>query len=113
MAAAHDLLNELIRNVAALPDGERRWCAGVVVAAGQGPDILAEEPFGWAAVRYAAHDEATDHGVELPRERWVPTVRTCRRTAGAPGPAAPETPRQRPSFGWGQASPQSVSRAAR
>ncbi|MFI0728426.1 serine hydrolase domain-containing protein [Streptomyces sp. NPDC021225] len=71
VAAAHNDLNELIQAVAALPEGERRWCAGVVVAAGQGPEILAEEAFGWA-VRYAAYDEATDRGVELPRERWVP-----------------------------------------
>ncbi|MGO4426378.1 esterase, partial [Streptomyces sp. MCAF7] len=71
MAAAHDNLNELIQAVAALPEGERRWCAGVVVAAGQGPEVLTERAFGWA-VRYAAYDEATDRGVELPRERWVP-----------------------------------------
>ncbi|MGW3564754.1 serine hydrolase domain-containing protein [Streptomyces sp. NPDC000941] len=71
VAAAHDNLNELIQAVGALPEGERPWCAGVVVAAGRGPDVLVEEAFGWA-VRYAAYDEATDRGVELPRERWVP-----------------------------------------
>ncbi|MGY0062345.1 serine hydrolase domain-containing protein [Streptomyces sp. LZ34] len=83
MAAAQDRLNplhQLIRDVAALPEGERPWCAGVVVAAGRGPDVLVEEAFGWA-VRYAAYDEATDRGVELPRERWVPT-----RTGRGAGP---------------------------
>ncbi|MEU5641951.1 serine hydrolase domain-containing protein [Streptomyces milbemycinicus] len=72
----------------ALPEGERPWCAGVVVAAGRGPDVLdvlVEEAFGWA-VRYAAYDEATDRGVELPRERWVP-MRTGGRGAGA-GPSS-------------------------
>ncbi|MDW6063274.1 serine hydrolase domain-containing protein [Streptomyces sp. FXJ1.4098] len=64
----------------ALPEGERPWCAGVVVAAGRGPDLLVEEAFGWS-VRYAAYDEATDRGVELPRERWVP-MRTGGRGAG-------------------------------
>ncbi|NUS84726.1 MAG: beta-lactamase family protein [Streptomyces sp.] len=63
----------------ALPEGERPWGAGVVVAAGRGPDVLVEEAFGWA-VRYAAYDEATDRGVELPRERWVP-MRTGGRGA--------------------------------
>ncbi|MEU1669898.1 serine hydrolase domain-containing protein [Streptomyces sparsogenes] len=70
-AARQDRLNRLIRGVAALPEGERPWCAGVVVAAGRGQDVLVEAAFGWA-VRYAAYDAATDRGVELPRERWVP-----------------------------------------
>ncbi|MER6146344.1 serine hydrolase domain-containing protein [Streptomyces sparsogenes] len=70
-AARRDRFNRLIRDVAALPEGERPWCAGVVVAAGRGQDVLVEAAFGWA-VRYAAYDAATDRGVELPRERWVP-----------------------------------------
>lgn len=70
-AERQDRLNRLIRGVAALPEGERPWCAGVVVAAGRGQDVLVEAAFGWA-VRYAAYDAATDRGVELPRERWVP-----------------------------------------
>jgi CubicO group peptidase (beta-lactamase class C family) len=83
VAAAQDRLNhldQLIREVGALSEGERPWCAGVVVAAGRGPDVLVEEAFGWA-VRYAAYDEATDRGVELPRERWVP-MRTAGRGTG-------------------------------
>ncbi|WP_435861946.1 serine hydrolase domain-containing protein [Streptomyces sparsogenes] len=71
VAAAQDRFNRLIRGVAALPEGERPWCAGVVLAAGRGQDVLVEAAFGWA-VRYAAYDAATDRGVELPRERWVP-----------------------------------------
>nr|WP_055550855.1 serine hydrolase domain-containing protein [Streptomyces sp. NBRC 110028] len=50
----------------ALPEGERPWCAGAVVAAGTGAGPLAEGAFGWA-VRYARHDR------ELPRAQWVPT----------------------------------------
>ncbi|MFF7649543.1 serine hydrolase domain-containing protein [Streptomyces sp. NPDC007983] len=50
----------------ALPEGERPWCAGAVVAAGTGAGPLTEGAFGWA-VRYARHDR------ELPRGQWVPT----------------------------------------
>ncbi|WP_432588552.1 serine hydrolase domain-containing protein [Streptomyces sp. HD1123-B1] len=63
-------LSRLVRDVAALPEGEDPWCAGVVVAAGTGsdPEPLVRAASGWA-VRHAAHDR------ELPRERWEP-VRT-------------------------------------
>ncbi|WP_217196389.1 serine hydrolase domain-containing protein [Streptomyces buecherae] len=64
-------LTALVREVAALPAGERPWCAGVVVLAGQGDRTLVHEAFGWA-VRYAAYDEATDRGVELPVGERVP-----------------------------------------
>ncbi|WEV29962.1 serine hydrolase [Streptomyces sp. 71268] len=57
--------------MAALPAGERPWCAGVVVLAGQGDRTLVHEAFGWA-VRYGAYDEATDRGVELPVGERVP-----------------------------------------
>ncbi|MES4908214.1 serine hydrolase domain-containing protein [Streptomyces sp. NPDC000395] len=68
----------------ALPEGERPWCAGVVVAAGRGEEVLVEEAFGWA-VRYAAYDEATDRGVELPLEQWVP-MRTGQSAGQDAGP---------------------------
>ncbi|WP_420822235.1 serine hydrolase domain-containing protein [Streptomyces antioxidans] len=64
-------LTRLLETVRALPEGERPWCAGVALAAGTASGPLAEECSGWA-VRYAAYDERTDRGVELPRERWVP-----------------------------------------
>ncbi|MGA6153592.1 serine hydrolase domain-containing protein [Stenotrophomonas sp. NPDC087984] len=67
-------LTRLLEIVRALPEGERPWCSGVALAAGTASGPLAEEPFGWA-VRYAAYDERTDRGVELPRERWLPVRR--------------------------------------
>ncbi|MBA2948733.1 beta-lactamase family protein [Streptomyces sp. PSKA28] len=66
-----DEMRRLLAEVRALPEGERPWCAGVVVLAGRGPVIAVEEAYGWAE-RYAAYDPETDTGVELPRERWVP-----------------------------------------
>jgi CubicO group peptidase (beta-lactamase class C family) len=70
VAATHEAergggLTRLVRTVEALPEGERPWCAGAVVAAGTGAGPLAEGAFGWA-VRYAAYDR------ELPRGQWVP-----------------------------------------
>jgi CubicO group peptidase (beta-lactamase class C family) len=48
----------------------------VVVIAGRGPVVAVEQAAGWA-VRYAAYDEATDTGVELPPAARVPmTVHT-------------------------------------
>ncbi|MFJ8824918.1 serine hydrolase domain-containing protein [Streptomyces sp. NPDC102467] len=61
----------LVRDVRALPDGPRPWCAGAVLIAGRGPVIAAETACGWA-VRYAEYDEATDRGVELPSAARVP-----------------------------------------
>ncbi|WP_328913182.1 MULTISPECIES: serine hydrolase domain-containing protein [unclassified Streptomyces] len=68
--------DELSRIVPALaahlePAHGRPWCAGAVVLAGRGRTVALHEAVGWA-VRYAAYDEHTDRGVELPRERWVP-----------------------------------------
>ena len=42
-----------------------------MVIAGRGPVIAVEEAVGWA-VRYAAYDEDTGRGIELPRSAWVP-----------------------------------------
>ncbi|MBP2059481.1 CubicO group peptidase (beta-lactamase class C family) [Streptomyces iranensis] len=67
-------LTRLLETVRALPEGERPWCSGVALAAGTGSGPLAEECFGWA-VRHVAYDEASDRGVELPRERWEPVRR--------------------------------------
>ncbi|MEV1018839.1 serine hydrolase domain-containing protein [Streptomyces sp. NPDC050264] len=61
----------LVADVRALADGPRPWCAGAVLIAGRGPVIAAETACGWA-VRYAAYDEATDRGVELPSAARVP-----------------------------------------
>ncbi|MEU0840296.1 serine hydrolase domain-containing protein [Streptomyces sp. NPDC005962] len=49
----------------ALPEGERPWCAGAVVAAGTGAGPLAEGAFGWA-VRYAAYDRELPPGQRVP-----------------------------------------------
>ncbi|MFC5632218.1 serine hydrolase domain-containing protein [Streptomyces bullii] len=64
-------LRHLLREVRALTTGEHPWAAGAVVVAGRGPVIAVEEAAGWA-VRYAAYDETTDQGVELPPEARVP-----------------------------------------
>ncbi|MEU6390346.1 serine hydrolase domain-containing protein [Streptomyces sp. NPDC046939] len=61
----------LVRDVRALPEGPRPWCAGAVLLAGRGPVLAAEAATGWA-VRYAAYDEEADRGVELPPEDRVP-----------------------------------------
>ena len=59
-------LNALVDDIRAYVEAvPRPWCAGAVVLAGRGPDVLLHEAVGWA-VRYAAHDR------ELPRELWVP-----------------------------------------
>ncbi|MGW7607914.1 serine hydrolase domain-containing protein [Streptomyces sp. NPDC054766] len=69
-------LRQLVQEVRALTRGADPWAAGVVVVAGRGPVIAVEEAAGWA-VRYAAHDEDKDTGVELPPEARVPmTVHT-------------------------------------
>jgi CubicO group peptidase (beta-lactamase class C family) len=64
-------LRHLVRGVRALTRGPHPWAAGVVLVAGRGPVVAAEEAAGWA-VRYASYDEATDTGVELPPEARVP-----------------------------------------
>ena len=54
-----------------LTKGPDPWAAGVVLVAGRGPVIAAEEAAGWA-VRYASYDEKTESCVELPPEARVP-----------------------------------------
>ncbi|WP_406177664.1 serine hydrolase domain-containing protein [Streptomyces sp. NBC_00996] len=69
-------LRHLVREVRSLTRGPDPWAAGVVVIAGRGPVVAVEQAAGWA-VRYAAYDEATDTGVELPPAARVPmTVHT-------------------------------------
>ncbi|MFI8187787.1 serine hydrolase domain-containing protein [Streptomyces sp. NPDC085946] len=64
-------LGRLVQDVRALTAGERPRVAGAVVVAGRGPVIAVAEAAGWA-VRYAAYDERTDTGVELPAADRVP-----------------------------------------
>ena len=71
-----DELTERVRHdvAAALaqpPAPAHPWCAGAVVLAGQGPQVLLHEAAGWA-VRYAAYDERTDRGMELPEGERLP-----------------------------------------
>ncbi|WP_267243460.1 serine hydrolase domain-containing protein [Streptomyces sp. PR69] len=47
------------------------WYAGAVLLAGRGGTVALHRPIGWA-VRYAAYDEKTDTGVELPAARRIP-----------------------------------------
>ncbi|MEU8758986.1 serine hydrolase [Streptomyces sp. NPDC048659] len=47
------------------------WYAGAVLLAGRGGTVALHRPIGMA-VRYAAYDEKTDTGVELPPERRIP-----------------------------------------
>ncbi|MDB1087805.1 serine hydrolase [Streptomyces sp. ACA25] len=58
-------LAALVREVSALAEGGRPWCAGAVVLAGRGPGVLVRHTTGWA-VRYAAR------GRERARADWVP-----------------------------------------
>ncbi|MFB7513431.1 serine hydrolase [Streptomyces sp. NPDC056144] len=53
------------------PSPTHPWYAGAVLLAGRGDTVALHRAIGWA-VRYAAYDEATGTGVELPPERWVP-----------------------------------------
>ncbi|MFK4146644.1 serine hydrolase domain-containing protein [Streptomyces sp. NPDC004065] len=64
-------LSRLVREVHDLTTGDRPWAAGAVVVAGRGPVVAVAEAAGWA-VRYASYDPASDRGVELPSEAWVP-----------------------------------------
>ncbi|MDI5961618.1 serine hydrolase domain-containing protein [Streptantibioticus silvisoli] len=50
------------------------WCAGAVVLAGVGDDIVLHEAAGHA-LRYAAWDERAEEPVELPPHRWLPARR--------------------------------------
>ncbi len=49
------------------------WYAGAVLLAGRGGTVALHRAIG-SAVRYAAYDEKTDTGVELPPERQRPTT---------------------------------------
>ncbi|KAF4410647.1 serine hydrolase domain-containing protein [Streptomyces lycii] len=52
------------------PSPEHPWYAGAVVLAGRGRTVALHEAIGHA-VRYAAYDETTDTGVELPADRQI------------------------------------------
>ncbi|HEY9372784.1 serine hydrolase [Streptomyces sp.] len=52
------------------PSPKHPWYAGAVLLAGRGGTVALHRPIG-SAVRYAAYDEKTDTGVELPPERRI------------------------------------------
>ncbi|MER6914356.1 serine hydrolase [Streptomyces sp. NPDC000594] len=56
------------------PSPTRPWYAGAVLLAGRGGTVALHHPIGWA-VRYAAYDETTDTGVELPPGERIPMTR--------------------------------------
>ncbi|MFD3535701.1 serine hydrolase [Streptomyces sp. NPDC058664] len=53
------------------PSPAHPWYAGAVLLAGRGGTVALHRPIGMA-VRYAAYDEKTDTGVELPPEKQLP-----------------------------------------
>ncbi|MFD3947713.1 serine hydrolase [Streptomyces sp. NPDC058579] len=53
------------------PSPRHPWYAGAVLLAGRGGTVALHRAIGHA-VRYAAYDETTDTGVELPAERRIP-----------------------------------------
>ncbi|MFJ5137827.1 serine hydrolase [Streptomyces sp. NPDC088707] len=53
------------------PSPRHPWYAGAVLLAGRGGTVALHRPIGMA-VRYAAYDEKTDTGVELPPDEQVP-----------------------------------------
>ncbi|MFF8289606.1 serine hydrolase [Streptomyces sp. NPDC016309] len=53
------------------PSPKHPWYAGAVLLAGRGATVALHKAIGHA-VRYAAYDEKTDTGVELPPERRIP-----------------------------------------
>ncbi|MFJ3161084.1 serine hydrolase [Streptomyces kanasensis] len=53
------------------PSPTHPWYAGAVVLAGRGTTVALHRAVGYA-LRYAAYDETTDRGVELPPERRIP-----------------------------------------
>ncbi|MER8044622.1 serine hydrolase [Streptomyces sp. NPDC094032] len=53
------------------PSPKHPWYAGAVLLAGRGGTVALHRPIGMA-VRYAAYDEKTDTGVELPADRQIP-----------------------------------------
>ncbi|MDT9689092.1 serine hydrolase [Streptomyces sp. P9(2023)] len=52
------------------PSPRHPWYAGAVLLAGRGGTVALHRPIGHA-VRYAAYDETTDTGVELPADRQI------------------------------------------
>lgn len=56
------------------PSPAHPWYAGAVLLAGRGGTVALHRPIGMA-VRYAAYDEKTDTGVELPADEQVPMAR--------------------------------------
>ncbi|WP_269854222.1 serine hydrolase domain-containing protein [Streptomyces sp. RPT161] len=70
--ASAGLLRQL--RAATEPAPVHPWCAGAVVLAGCGRDVVLHEAVGWA-LRYSGYDAQADRGVELPRERWIPMRR--------------------------------------
>ncbi|MBL1084582.1 serine hydrolase [Streptomyces actinomycinicus] len=69
-------LRQLVADARAFlaPSPRHPWYAGAVLLAGRGHTVALHEPIG-TAVRYAAYDEKTDSGVELPPERQIPMAR--------------------------------------
>ncbi|MEU6620607.1 serine hydrolase [Streptomyces litmocidini] len=53
------------------PSPAHPWYAGAVLLAGRGGTVALHRAIG-SAVRYAAYDEKTDTGIELPPERRIP-----------------------------------------
>ncbi|GAA3398948.1 serine hydrolase domain-containing protein [Streptomyces roseoviridis] len=53
------------------PSPVHPWYAGAVLLAGRGGTVALHRPIGMA-VRYAAYDEKTDTGVELPEDERIP-----------------------------------------
>ncbi|KQX49951.1 MULTISPECIES: serine hydrolase domain-containing protein [unclassified Streptomyces] len=72
LSAPLDLLvAEAERYLGSSPD--HPWYAGAVLLAGRGGTVALHRAIG-SAVRYAAYDEGTDTGVELPSERRIPVT---------------------------------------
>ncbi|MER6095789.1 serine hydrolase domain-containing protein [Streptomyces sp. NPDC001728] len=55
------------------PSPDHPWYAGAVLLAGRGGTVALHRAIG-TAVRYAAYDERTDTGIELPPERRIPVT---------------------------------------
>ncbi|MFD7896843.1 serine hydrolase [Streptomyces sp. NPDC059743] len=68
-----DELERLVADAMAFlgPSPVHPWYAGAVLLAGRGGTVALHRPIG-KAVRYAAYDEKTGTGVELPAERQIP-----------------------------------------
>ncbi|MFJ3583142.1 serine hydrolase [Streptomyces sp. NPDC090127] len=68
-----DQLDLLVADAEAFlgPSPRHPWYAGAVLLAGRGGTVALHRPIGHA-VRYAAYDETTDTGVELPADQRIP-----------------------------------------